>query len=400
MKRCAILLLLAALLLLSACSRLVPEEYVDVSQHKVQPEEDTVEIPIVSSQTALRRTLLSWIESGVEHGELRTRNYRSALKDEMPILIEQLRTQEPIAAYAVDYVSYTCEQSGHEYAVTVDFVYRRSALEISAIETVSGTARAQEHIADAMQSFASSLTLKVVNYEPYDYEAYIRQYALENPQSVMEFPTVAVSVYPESGETRIVEIHFGYHSSRETLESMLSSVTTILNSTSFYIRYGETLLSRLELLSQFMLTRFHYTQGQTDTPAYSLLSEGVANDRAFAIVLNTLCRRGSIPCTLVCGEKDGAEYYWNIVELNGQSYHLDLYDQMLRGEKQYALRYDDELLAQGYSWDTELYPACMPENVPDNPDEPDTSDEAAPSDESAGAGDPDGSLEPDASRDK
>ena len=358
MKKIGLALLLLVFLQLCACSRLVRSDYLELSPHKIPEEEQTPSVPTVSTESELRSTVLSWIENGTEHGVMNALRYQGDLPEEMQALMERLRTQEPIAAYAVDYADYTCKQTEDGYTVTVDFVYRRSVQEVASIESVRGTERAKERIAAAMQSFSSALTMKVTGYTSCDFEGYIRQYCLENPQTVMEFPTTAVSVYPEEGSTRIVEIHFGYHSSRETLSNMLSSVTTVLNSAAYYIRYGENAPARLELLCDFMLGRFTYTEGRTDTPAYSLLSAGIADDRSFAAVLNVLCRRASIPCELVCGELNGAERYWNIVTIDEQSYHLDLFALMQQGQTRYMLYADSDFSAQGYVWDTEQYPAC------------------------------------------
>ena len=102
----------------------------------------------------------------------------------------------------------------------------------------------------------------------------------------MALPEVSAAVYPETGETRILELHFTYSQPRDTLRSMQAAVNTILDSAAAYVESGTTPRRCAELLARFLLTRFTYTTAEEtpDMPAYDLLSSGRAHSLSFASV--------------------------------------------------------------------------------------------------------------------
>lgn len=59
--------------------------------------------------------------------------------------------------------------------------------------------------------------------------------------------------------------------------------------------------------------------------AYGALVEGSAVCEGYARAMQLLLHRAGIPCTLVSGSAtDGASHMWNLVEIDGRGYHLDL----------------------------------------------------------------------------
>lgn len=102
------------------------------------------------------------------------------------------------------------------------------------------------------------------------------------------------------------------------------------------------------------MERFDYKQDTSLTPAYSLLCHGVGDSRAFATVYAAMCRGAGLECTVVTGTRDGVPYTWNIVQDNGQYYHVDLLRCHVTG--QFKQTRDWEM--NGYVWDYSAYPAC------------------------------------------
>ncbi|MBE6758050.1 MAG: hypothetical protein E7552_05850 [Ruminococcaceae bacterium] len=57
--------------------------------------------------------------------------------------------------------------------------------------------------------------------------------------------------------------------------------------------------------------------------AYGALVNGQAVCEGYARAMQLLLQRAAIPCTLVSGTADDTAHMWNMVEIDGRSYHLD-----------------------------------------------------------------------------
>ena len=64
--------------------------------------------------------------------------------------------------------------------------------------------------------------------------------------------------------------------------------------------------------------------GQMCYTAYGALLDGKAVCEGYSRAMQLLCKRAGINCTLVRGTADGVAHMWNIVELSGEWYQLDV----------------------------------------------------------------------------
>ena len=76
-----------------------------------------------------------------------------------------------------------------------------------------------------------------------------------------------------------------------------------------------------------------------------------------ALAYKALCDTLGIGCQVVEGRFDRAEHYWNIVTLDGSSYHVDTSRAAEFGLANTFLRSDAEMWG-GYWWDIAEYPEC------------------------------------------
>lgn len=292
----ACLLLLGLLAGLSACG--ADDSYLSVRPH-VEPSIPATETPqqeeppTAGNRSELRGAMLSFVRNWTEQGEIRISGYSGDLSADLTETVRYITQEDPIGAYAVDYADAELRGDAQTGIVEVSIVFRRSAAEIDAIVTVSGVNGAHAKIRQALANFDAALTLRIRSYEDADFSGYIRTYCLEHPDSAMALPEVSAAVYPETGETRILELHFTYSQPRDTLRSMQAAVNTILDSAAAYVESGTTPRRCAELLARFLLTRFTYTTAEEtpDMPAYDLLSSGRAHSLSFASVFYAECTR-------------------------------------------------------------------------------------------------------------
>lgn len=351
--------LLLAVLLLTGCESVIKNDYLSVHPH-VEPSTAPTEAPVeeappeAHNRNELRGMMLSFVRDWTEQATIQIRSYQGDLNADLSETLQYITAEDPIGAYALDYAD--AELTGNQTygSVAVRLVFRRSAAEIDAIVTVSGLSGAQEKIRSALLNYDSALTLRIRSYEDADFPAEIRAFCLNNPGQISVLPEVSASVYPQEGETRILELHFTYDATRDEMRSMQKSVATLLTSASTYMRSGADDNERLQNLLRYLFSRMDYTVGdaQTGHPVYDLLRERQASSLGFACVVNAECAQAQIACELVEGTRGGAYHAWNRLTVNGEEYYIDLMRALERGNAELELLTAQTLTDEGYVWQT------------------------------------------------
>ena len=227
----------------------------------------------------------------------------------------------PIGAYAVDSIEFELGTAVGMNAVGVTVKYSREPEELQSIKPAKDMEKAKALIRDALNQYDSALVMRVENYQDADLVQYIEDFAAENPDVVMENPTVTVAVYPESGADRVVDIRFAYRTSRESLRQMQKYVQPVFTSASLYVSSEEEGdIIKYARLYTFLMERNDY---KVDT-----------------------------------GTRNGDARCWNIIRDGDYYYHVDLLS------PSGFILYKDQQLT-GYVWDYSAYPVC---GVPQQPE--------------------------------
>lgn len=363
-KLTAVVWLTLLLLGLTACGGWVSNDYLSVQPHIEQPAPTTEvqeeePLPVVSNRSELRGTVLGLIRDWTEHGEILVEHYEGDINADLSETISYATTEEPIGAYAVDFADAELFGTGESGRIELSIVFRRSAAEIDAIVTVNGNSGAYSKIRSALAAYDTALTLRIRNYRETDFTAYIAEYCMEHPEQVLAEPELSAEIYPNEGETRILELHFSYPETRDEMRLKQEKVNTILNSAISYISSGADEREKLSLLYRFLCERFTYTAAEEEPlmPAYNLLCDGVAHSRSFSSVFFSECSSANIQCLLVSGKLNGTPCFWNMVRVNEAYYYVDLMRSISQGETELRLMTAEELTEAGYSWDIAAYPA-------------------------------------------
>ena len=356
MKRLAPAILLLLCMALGGCSLLPPAQYTQVSAHSTaQSGSADADIPSVSDYTGLRRAIRSFAENGVSHGVIRAANYSGDVAQDLSRAAYYVAREDPVGAYAIDFLTHDCTLIVSYYEITIDITFRTMAEDPRTLDYVTSQKDVQDHIRSAMDAYAGHATWYAVSDRSYDYADLARQIYESEPLHYMALPEIHAANYPEEGRSRIVELTLRWPADAAALQKMGKAVEESLQAASVYVRYRDTDWEKINLLYTYLLERFTYAEQETDTPLYSALCEGLLTSRSAAMAWKLLCDSIDIPCQLVDGSRDGEEYDWTIIELDGKSYHADLLRDLL-SDGQLNLRYDEDM--SGYSWDAAAYPAC------------------------------------------
>ncbi len=353
MKRVWILILTIALLL-GGCS------WMDGNFVSIQPHQDSGRgnqdgVVYASGYLQLRRALEDMVRSGRENGVIHVSDFdQDQVSRSMDMAVRYVMDSFPIGAYAVEEIQYEVGTGGGKPAIAVEISYLRSYVEIRKIHTVRNMREARNLISQTLESHDAGVVLLVESYEPLDIAQFVATFTLENPDQVMELPQVAVGIYPDSGNSRVIELQLTYQNSRDALRQMKAQVSPLFTSAEMYVTSDAQEHTKYSQLYTFLMERFDYQLDTSITPAYSLLRHGVGDSKAFATVYAAMCRRVGLECQVVTGTRDGEPWSWNIIQDRGRWFHVDL----LRGNKAQGFReyLDGEM--SGYVWDYSAYPVC------------------------------------------
>lgn len=353
MKQKMVILFLTLSLFLTGCGWL-DGSYVSVRPHHQQRQENLSEVVSAENHEQLLEALKDMVAAGTESGVINVAEYpQKNLESGMNLATRQVRSSDPVGAYAVEDISYELGTNSGLPAIAVTISYRHSSMEIRMIRRLSDMDSAKMAVDKALESYESGVVLLVEDYRETDFSQLVQDYAESYPEKVMETPQVSAGIYG-SGEARVVELTFTYQTSRDALRQMQSQVQPVFNAAALYVSGDGAQRQKFSQLYAFLMERFDYTLETSITPSYSLLRHGVGDSRAFATVYAAMCRVAGLDCITITGTRDGEPWTWNIVQDDGHYFHVDL----LRCSESGAFRESTDGEMSGYVWDYSAYPEC------------------------------------------
>lgn len=356
MKFTRILALLLACCMLSGCMGWMDGSYSSVTPHtdrRPQPGDYDTE---VTNYTELRDALVDMVEAGRETVLLYISDIEEkTVREFMTRAMRYITVSHPIGAYAVEDVTYELGTSGGQSALAVTMQYNKNRTQIRDIHQADTIEAAKELVCEALDACDSQVVMRVTKFQVTDFVQLVEDYANAYPDMVMEIPQLTVSMYPQTGTDRVVEILFTYQNSRDALRAMQGDVGPLFYAAELYLTGNNSDHERYTQLYTFLMERHDYRVETSITPAYSLLIHGVGDSKAFATVFSAMCRQVGLECMVVSGTHNGAPLFWNLIYDGGVYYHVDL----LRCNTEGAFRCRTDAQMEGYVWDYSAYPESV-----------------------------------------
>lgn len=369
MKKYLALILIAAIALtLCGCDMWMDGSYYSVKPHQDAGTSQSQGSAVVSSYTQLFDAMCSLVKDGREEGVIyATGMDAKQLETYMSIASGSVTATNAIGAYAVDTISYEVGTNAGRTAIAVKIAYNHSRSEILRIKRTDTMEQATGEIYKALDDCEANVVILVEEYQRTDFVQLVQDYVDQNPDTCMEMPQVAVAVYPEGGNQRVIELSFTYQTSRETLRTMQEYVQPVFRAANLNVSTEEEELTKFSRMYAFLMERMEYQQKTSITPSYTLLRHGVGDSKAFAVVYAAMCREADLDCQIVTGTRDGEPHTWNILCVDGVYYYVDLLRSVSAGRLQLLI---DENM-RGYVWDYSAYPKTgtgyEQEQIPDEP---------------------------------
>lgn len=341
---------LAACLLLTlpGCASILERSYSSSTPHVDRPATAGDSSAIrVENYRELVSAVLFLVSQGEEEGVIQLQDYAGEVEADLTAACLEVATEDPLGAYAVEYIKHETTRVVSYDQATLTIHYRRTPEQIRSISTVTGTGAIRTELQSALEEFETEVVFRVAYFaEDADFIAgLIRQAYYDTPGAALGMPEAQISLYPDSGSRRVVEILLTYPDPMEELDRKREAVDTALAAfPASGDPEGEEAARRA---AAELCARCEYSP-EGGATAYAALVEGAADDEGLALAYTLVCRNlQGVTCELVEGTWEGEPRFWNGVHpADGESLYVDL-----SRTNQPTLFYTaEELAQQGYRW--------------------------------------------------
>ena len=359
MKRCICIFLAAALLFSLAGCSLYDGEYLSVVPYEAEDTELTAEDGRISDAAGLERALLAMIAAHETEGKLLFGAYDGDISSDIAQTCWRVSTETALGAYCVDYISYDLSRIIAYYEAAVHIAYNRSREQVSGLISLRNSYAVRDCVQEAMENSQTYLALQVST--AFVDAATVQSYAEDiyyASANCLRCPVCSVNVYPDSGLERIFEITLDYGADETTAAEDMRRLNTRAQEIADSCGSGSGAETALALYQRLSADCEYLPEGGglSDT-AFGALCQGQADSKGFAMAYLTLCLCSGIDCSVVSGQYQKQEHWWNIVRLEGAYYHMDVSLSQMQGEAETCLC-SDQNMSRDYWWDISAVPAC------------------------------------------
>lgn len=349
MKNRIILLALALSVTLSGCAGMLERSYEAVTPHVDRPA--TADDPStlrVENYRELVSAVLYLVSQGAEEGAIQFQDYNGQAGEDLAAACLEVADQDPLGAYAVDYIEHELSRVMSHYQASLSIRYRRSMDQVRSIVNVTGTRAIRDKVEGALAAFAPELVLRVAYFA--EDEQFIQDLARQvyygAPDAILCLPQMEVTLYPDTGSQRIVEVLFTYPEDRETLAQRRDELTAA--AAEFTYPPG---MDREAVLRQAAADLYTHCgcDPEAGSTAYDALVGRAADGEGLALAYALICGKlDNVTCAVIQGEYQGQSHFWNEVRVGqGEKLYLDLsrFDALST-----TLHTAGEIADMGYRW--------------------------------------------------
>lgn len=353
---------LTALMLLSGCSAMLVREYQSVEPHvRLSVAEDDSNAVWAESYSELQSAILAQVKAHQEVGVIRLKNWKGDVEEQLTRACDEISHSDPLGAYSVDRIQHSFTRMVSYYEATITIDYRRSAEQIAAVTTVTGSGAIRAELLDALDGFVPETVFQINYFDETQDAGYIRDLIREAyydlPAAALGMPEAQVNLYPDEGSRRVVEVLLTYPEDAKTLQGKRVQLEDA--ATDLVEPYRTGLADRVLASVLFSALRERSAaDGAAGSTAYHALVEGAADSEGMALAYKELCDLAELPCQVVEGDLDGVPHFWTIVTLEEGSFHVD------PSREEGVLLTDAQMAQAGYTWPEGEYPVCGEAEIP------------------------------------
>ena len=408
MRKTALVLLLCLLAgLLSGCGSVYKADYYHETDYAFPEQPQGGSSPqdkvTVSDEAALRRELLDMVYAGQSERRIAfDPSYKGDPRADLEAACGTMHREDALWAYCVQNARYELSHIVTHDEAEVWIEYAASALPAAEVLQLNYAAGLEKILRAAMESDSRRLVILIGNsrYSADMMADLVSAVYRADPACAAVEPRADVYMYSGAGRQRLYDIELDYRLDDETLRRRRTELAAFDSDALLGAERSEGM--RALALAQYLTGSCELTSLSGHNSAWDALIAGQADSEGLALAYVLLCGEQGIPCQLVQGQRQRQEHYWNIIELDGQNYHVDL-SACIRDGIENGFLLNDESMWTGYRWDTSSYAICaggldywtltgqerqapQPEETPEPTGEPE--EPAAPTEEPAESPEP------------
>lgn len=339
--------------LLTGCNFWMSGDYLSVKPHEDNSEHSDDMVVDVSSYNQLREVLDINVSNCADSVIVSVSSFNESTVDfYVQTAINYIQEDTPIGAYAVDHIDYEIGTNKGDPVVVFRISYRYPSLDIQSIRKVQSADNVFNAALTALGKKDDYLVLCVEKFSSDDIETQIENHILTHGDQIIEIPEYRLSVYPDKGDERIVEMMFAYENDKKILDENQKIMEQAFLHAEESVKNVTQVLDIYKGYYTFLTKHCTVTENSGTMPVYSLMCEGKGDSKAYAMAFAALCRRAELECHVVTGTYNETQRYWNLVRFRGVYYHLDIIACINDGK--FAIKSSADM--SGYRWESEKYP--------------------------------------------
>lgn len=343
-------LLLCCILLFTGCASMLERSYTGQTVHNRAPTtEGDSSILRAEDYRDLVSAVYYVVSQGLTTGTIRLYNYTRDVDSDLAAACLEVVQEDPLGAYAVDYIKYDYSHIVSYYEATVEVIYRRTQEQVGSIVSATGSSAIRAELREALAAFQPEAVLRISYFtEGTDIGQLLREAYYDTPATAMGRPRAEINVYPDHGNQRIVEVLLTYpidkEQAQERSEELQEQVQKLVSRHGLHP--GEE--TTIPALAAMMRSRVVYDPEGGST-AYDALVGGAADSEGIALAVNLLCQSLELDAEVVEGTLEDAPRFWNRLRLEEGIRCLDAAEGIV-------LYTEEELVELGYHWRDEPTP--------------------------------------------
>ena len=349
----------AAALTLVGCGSIYNREYVEIKDYVNQnTSTDETETVTVKNIIELENYIRNMVSDGEESGLIRfSEEYSGDASEDMASACWKVRTTDALCAYCVDNISYELRSIVAENEAQLHITYSGASVPVEEVERLQYASEADDVLSRAIgegkQRVAVLINMSTSTAEVM--EAKADGIYLDNPALCPVEPTVNVNVYSGNNLQRLYEFRLNYGVNEETLDKMRQELESVRHFDEAVYELddaGRALAAMEYLVSSCVFD----TEGDSDS-LYDALVTRRSDSRGLALTYKALCNDLNVDCALLTGRYGTNAHTWNIITIDGNSYHVDVGACITDGPETGFMQSDESMWSM-YRWDVSAAPEC------------------------------------------
>ena len=360
-KRFAAGILSAAVVFLCGCGSVFDGEYVSVSDYVPTVQENGKEEGKVTVRnlTQLKQALRELVASGEKEGSIQFDSaYDGEATEDMAAACWQVRSQDALCAYCVENISYELSKIVTYYEAKVSVNYSRDIQQEGSMVRLPYSTGVEDSIRTALEQGKTRLVVLIGSstYSAEEMELLVGKVYRSNPAGATREPHVNVNMLSGTSLQRLYEINLNYGVSSGELQMRQKALKELQAFPDGTLEEQDS-AHRVLAICDYLREHCTYSDNGENNDVYAALIQKTANSEGLALACVELCHQQGIDCQIVYGQRNWQNHCWDIVNVEGEYYHVDPTVCLTEGlERGFLL--SDEAIWNSHRCDTSAYPRC------------------------------------------